>query len=211
MGLTPRADELIHDVKQCLRREVPELRDEPDIAQMTAENVAEHVVAIFFGVEHDIEPRRIEPPAADAERASAGSAREAGHSDAARFPARAGPRPRPAARRAITAHQRCRTDQRGDTQADRTGDEYMDRTSETGVLAFQDERDRQVQWRLSVVNEASVRVGTTLDIARTAQELADLATERFADAVTIAPSTRLPETSLPRRAHSWSAGSPSGR
>ncbi|MFF8029072.1 hypothetical protein ACFZDJ_50080 [Streptomyces sp. NPDC007896] len=53
MGLTPRADELIHDVKQCLRREVPELRDEPDIAQMTAENVAEHVVAIFFGVEHE--------------------------------------------------------------------------------------------------------------------------------------------------------------
>ncbi|MFE5028653.1 hypothetical protein ACFRAO_36510 [Streptomyces sp. NPDC056656] len=53
----------------------------------------------------------------------------------------------------------------------------MDRTSETGVLPFQEERDRRVQWRLSVVNEASVRVGTTLDIARTAQELADLATE----------------------------------
>lgn len=61
----------------------------------------------------------------------------------------------------------------------------MDRTSETGVLAFQEERDRRVQWRLSVVNEAGVRVGTTLDIARTAQELADLATEHLADAVTV--------------------------
>lgn len=36
---------------------------------------------------------------------------------------------------------------------------------------------RQVQWRLSAVNEASVRVGTTLDIALTAEELADLATD----------------------------------
>lgn len=62
---------------------------------------------------------------------------------------------------------------------------YVDRLSEQGVAAYQEERDLRLQWRLSMVNEAGVRIGTTLDIARTAQELADLATERFADLVTV--------------------------
>ncbi|MGW0824468.1 SpoIIE family protein phosphatase [Streptomyces sp. NPDC002845] len=39
--------------------------------------------------------------------------------------------------------------------------------------------------RLSVVNEASVRVGTTLDVTRTAQELADIGVEGFADFVIV--------------------------
>ncbi|MEU0398479.1 SpoIIE family protein phosphatase [Streptomyces sp. NPDC006208] len=184
--LSPRADELIHDVEQCLRREVPELWDEPDIARMTGENVAEHVVALLFGIEHDIEPRRIDPPAADAERA--------------RRLAQRG-KPVTAMLRAFRLAQsrildrlleelpRLTSDAEPISAATRKlialATEYTDRTSEAGVLAFQEERDRQVQWRLSVVNEASVRVGTTLDIARTAQELADFATEHFADAVTV--------------------------
>ncbi|MFE0450262.1 SpoIIE family protein phosphatase [Streptomyces sp. NPDC058914] len=184
--LSPRADELIHDVEQCLRREVPELWDEPDIAQMTAENVAEHVIAILSGIEHGIEPRRIDPPAADAERA--------------RRLAQRG-KPVTAMLRAFRLGQSLILDRLLEELPRLTSDaepigaatrklialatEYTDRTSETGVLAFQEERDRQVQWRLSVVNEASVRVGTTLDIARTAQELADLAIEHFADAVTV--------------------------
>ncbi|MHA5054899.1 ATP-binding SpoIIE family protein phosphatase [Streptomyces sp. SD15] len=184
--LSPRADELIHDVEQCLRREVPELWDEPDIAQMTAENIAEHVRAILFGIEHGIGPRRIDPPAADAERA--------------RRLAQRG-KPVTAMLRAFPLSQGRILDRLLEELPRLTSDaelinaatrklialmtEYVDRTSETGVLAFQEERDRRVQWRLSVVNEASVRVGTTLDIARTAQELADLATEHFADAVTV--------------------------
>ncbi|WP_369394124.1 HAD-IA family hydrolase [Streptomyces sp. CG1] len=43
-------------------------------------------------------------------------------------------------------------------------------------------RSRQ---RLSIVNAASVRIGSTLDVTRTAQELADLATEHFADFVSV--------------------------
>ncbi|MFF4347049.1 SpoIIE family protein phosphatase [Streptomyces sp. NPDC001530] len=184
--LSPRADELIHDVEQCLRREVPELWDEPDIAQMTAENVAEHVAALLSGIEHGIEPRRIDPPAADAERA--------------RRLAQRG-KPVTAMLRAFRLAQGLVLDRLLEELPRLTSDaepinaatrelialatEYMDRISETGVLAFQEERDRRVQWRLSVVNEASVRVGTTLDIARTAQELADLAIEHFADAVTV--------------------------
>ncbi|MFI6491688.1 SpoIIE family protein phosphatase [Streptomyces sp. NPDC050564] len=153
---------------------------------MTGENVAEHVVALLFGIEHGIEPRRIDPPAADAERA--------------RRLAQRG-KPVTAMLRAFRLAQgrvldrlleellRLSSDAEPINAATRKlialATEYMDRISETGVLAFQEERDRRVQWRLSVVNEASVRVGTTLDIARTAQELADLATDHFADAVTV--------------------------
>lgn len=62
---------------------------------------------------------------------------------------------------------------------------YVDDASEQGVTAFQEERDRRLRWRLSLVNEAGLRIGTTLDIARTAQELADLALDHFADLVTV--------------------------
>ena len=62
---------------------------------------------------------------------------------------------------------------------------YVDRMSEHGVAAYQEERDHRLQGRLSIVNEASMRIGTTLDISRTTQELADVATERFADLVTV--------------------------
>ncbi|WP_406102805.1 SpoIIE family protein phosphatase [Streptomyces sp. NBC_01003] len=184
--LSPRADELIHDVEQCLRREVPELWDEPDIAQMTRENVAEHVIALLFGIEHGIEPRRIDQPAADAERARRLAQRGK--------PVTAMLRAFPLAHgrildRLLEVLPRLTSDAESINAATRKlialSIAYMDRTSETGVLAFQEERDRRVQWRLSVVNEASARVGTTLDIARTAQELADLATEHFADAVSV--------------------------
>ncbi|MFF3561278.1 SpoIIE family protein phosphatase [Streptomyces sp. NPDC002574] len=39
--------------------------------------------------------------------------------------------------------------------------------------------------RLDIVNEASTRIGTTLDVTRTAQELADIAVRRFADMVSV--------------------------
>ncbi|WP_328919744.1 SpoIIE family protein phosphatase [Streptomyces sp. NBC_00208] len=184
--LSPRADELIRDVEQCLRREVPELWDEPDIAQMTRENVAEHVIALLFGIEHGVEPRRIAQPAADAERARRLAQRGK--------PVTAMMRSAPLAHgrvldRLLEELPRLSNDAESINAAARKlialSIQYMDRTSETGVLAFQEERDRRVQWRLSVVNEAGVRVGTTLDIARTAQELADLATEHLADAVTV--------------------------
>ncbi|WP_137990998.1 SpoIIE family protein phosphatase [Streptomyces vilmorinianum] len=39
--------------------------------------------------------------------------------------------------------------------------------------------------RLALLSEASIRIGSTLELERTAQELADLAVPRFADAVTV--------------------------
>ncbi|WP_260860298.1 hypothetical protein [Streptomyces cupreus] len=67
--LAPRADELIADVTRRLRREVPELWSAPDLARMTSENIAEHVVGVLAGLELGIEPSDIEPPPADADRA----------------------------------------------------------------------------------------------------------------------------------------------
>ncbi|MEU1511047.1 SpoIIE family protein phosphatase [Streptomyces sp. NPDC005811] len=59
--------------------------------------------------------------------------------------------------------------------------------SVTGVCYMvQDVTDRWTARRLlSLVNEAGTRVGTTLDVLRTAQELADFAVPRFADFVVV--------------------------
>ncbi|MEU1107002.1 SpoIIE family protein phosphatase [Streptomyces tibetensis] len=43
----------------------------------------------------------------------------------------------------------------------------------------------QARQRLALLNEASVRIGSTLDLVRTAQELADVAVPRLADFVTV--------------------------
>ncbi|MFB6846611.1 SpoIIE family protein phosphatase [Streptomyces sp. NPDC056373] len=44
---------------------------------------------------------------------------------------------------------------------------------------------QQARQRLALLNEASLRIGTTLDLVRTAQELADVAVPRLADFVTV--------------------------
>ncbi|MFF8883570.1 ATP-binding SpoIIE family protein phosphatase [Streptomyces flaveolus] len=63
--------------------------------------------------------------------------------------------------------------------------DYIDHTSEQAVMAFQRARDDRLQKRLMVVNEASQRIGTSLDIGRTAQELAEVGTAHLADFVTV--------------------------
>lgn len=65
------------------------------------------------------------------------------------------------------------------------GFEYADRTAEQAVAAYQRERDRWLQRRLTVINEAGTRIGTTLDTTRTAQELADVGADHLADLVTV--------------------------
>jgi PAS domain S-box-containing protein len=54
------------------------------------------------------------------------------------------------------------------------------------LLSAHDMTEQQsARERLALLNEASVRIGSTLDLVRTAQELADVAVPRFADFVTI--------------------------
>ncbi|MGW4912729.1 ATP-binding SpoIIE family protein phosphatase [Streptomyces sp. NPDC004270] len=184
--LGSRADELIAEVERCLRRELPELWEDPDTARMASENVAEHVVGALFGLEYGIEPSQIEPPPADAERAR----RLARHGTPLSTMLRAFRLGQGVVLdRLLEEMPRFSSDAKLISAAARkliaTATGYVDRTSEQGVAAFQEERDRRLQWRLSMVNAASMRIGTTLDIARTTQELTELATEHFADLVTV--------------------------
>ncbi|MCX4515368.1 hypothetical protein OHA27_34635 [Streptomyces sp. NBC_01619] len=153
---------------------------------MTSENITEHIVGILAGLEHAIEPSRIDPPVADVERARRLARRG--------IPVSAVLRAHRLAQgialdRLLEKLPRLTSDPElisaGARQLIATMTGYMDRTSEQGVVAFQEERDRRLRWRLTVVNEAGMRIGTTLDIARTTQELADVATEHFADLVTV--------------------------
>ncbi|MDX3616883.1 SpoIIE family protein phosphatase [Streptomyces europaeiscabiei] len=182
--LAPRADELIAEVEQCLRREMPELWERPDAR--VSDSVAEHVVAVLSALRHGVDPGGIQVPATEVERVR----RVARHGI-----------PVSAVLRAFRLAQGILLDRLLEEMARRTDDAaliseatrsliatatgYVDRTSEQGVVAYEEERDRRLRWRLSMVNEASMRIGTTLDIARTTQELADFATEHFADLVTV--------------------------
>jgi serine phosphatase RsbU (regulator of sigma subunit) len=65
------------------------------------------------------------------------------------------------------------------------GFDYVDRSSEEVVAAYQEERDHLLQRRLALTDRASKRIGTTLDISRTAEELTEVCTEDFADFVTV--------------------------
>ncbi|MFE7763896.1 SpoIIE family protein phosphatase [Streptomyces sp. NPDC057438] len=182
--LVPRADELTAEVEWCLRRELPELWEHPDA--MASDNVAEHVMAVLSALRYGVDPGGIEVPDSELERVR-------------RF-ARHGV-PVSAVLRAFRLGQAILLDHLLEEMVRRTDDAaligeatrsliatatgYVDRTSEQGVVAYEEERDRRLRWRLSMVNEASMRIGTTLDITRTAQELADFATEHFADLVTV--------------------------
>ncbi|MET9018044.1 ATP-binding SpoIIE family protein phosphatase [Streptomyces olivaceoviridis] len=66
-----------------------------------------------------------------------------------------------------------------------TGFDYIDRASQQIVAAYQAERNDWLQRRLNLTDAASRRIGTTLNIARTAQELAEVGAEDFADLVTV--------------------------
>ncbi|MFF2518632.1 SpoIIE family protein phosphatase [Streptomyces sp. NPDC058086] len=184
LGLS--ADRLIADVERCLRREVPELSQDPDIARMTSENIAEHIGAALAGLEQGIELSRIDPPVDDVERARRLSRRG--------IPLSAMLRAHRLAQgialdRLLEELPRLTSDAELISAAARklsaTTTGYVDRTSEQGVTAFQEERDLRLRWRLAMVNEAGMRIGTTLDISRTTRELADLATEHFADLATV--------------------------
>ncbi|MET9384779.1 SpoIIE family protein phosphatase [Streptomyces sp. NPDC002928] len=54
-----------------------------------------------------------------------------------------------------------------------------------GTAAFDSSEQRSARQRLALLNEAGSRIGTTLNVTRTAQELADLAVPRIADFVSV--------------------------
>jgi serine phosphatase RsbU (regulator of sigma subunit) len=185
-ALGAKADELIHDVEQCLRQRVPELWEHPEIARLELENVDEHVVAVLSGLEHGIEPARFQLPVADAER----TRRLARYGTPVSVLLRASRLGQTVmADRLLQEMPRYTSDVGLISAASRiltaTMAGYVDRLAEFGVLGYQEEQERRLRWRLSTVNEAGMRVGTTLDVGRTTEELANLAVEHFADLVTV--------------------------
>ncbi|MGW0948682.1 ATP-binding SpoIIE family protein phosphatase [Streptomyces sp. NPDC002623] len=181
-----RADRLIHDVEQALRRDVPDIWEDPDIARLMAESVAEHILVALAALEEGVEPSLLSTSAIDLERTRRVARRGSPLSVMLRsFRLGQGV----VLDRLLAELPKLTDDAELVSTAARqlvaTATGYVDRLSEQGVATYQEERDRRLRWRLSIVNDASMRIGTTLDIVRTTQELADLATEYFADLVTV--------------------------
>ncbi|MDQ0994269.1 SpoIIE family protein phosphatase [Streptomyces sp. V3I7] len=182
----PRASESVDVVLRRMRDELPELWECDDIAALALEDTAGHISAFLDALEYDLDAADFEAPA-DALEVARGFARSG-------VPIS----------RLLRAYRLAHVGllQELQTEAARLTDdwellhavtssliarafEYVDRGAEDVVAAYEGERDRLVQRRLLVTNEASRRIGTTLDTARTAQELADAGSDGFADLVTV--------------------------
>ncbi|MCZ0985967.1 SpoIIE family protein phosphatase [Streptomyces diastatochromogenes] len=178
----PRTDHVADVVLRRLRGEFPELWKYEDIAAVAPAGLSEHVVAalVFLARGRDLTEVRTPPAAIEfacrlAEHGvpisellrvyrivHAGLLHEL-YAEAAR----------------VTDSQELLSQTTVTLSA--LAFEYVDRTSDQAVAAYQRARDRCLQRRLIVINEAGTRIGTTLDIAVTAQELADVGTDHFAD------------------------------
>ncbi|MEU1404857.1 SpoIIE family protein phosphatase [Streptomyces sp. NPDC005728] len=184
--LRPRASQSVDVLLQRMRSELPELWQYEDIAALAVQETALHVATFLDVLEHGLDLTEVRAPS---------EALEVGR----RF-----------ARRGVPIGSLLRAYRLGHmsllqliqqeaarltsdpllvneatTRLIATAFAYVDRGSEQVVAAYQEERDRRLQRRLMVTNEASRRIGTTLDTARTAQELADVGTDDFADLVTV--------------------------
>ncbi|WP_086827079.1 SpoIIE family protein phosphatase [Streptomyces sp. NRRL B-24572] len=184
--LRPQVRKLAGLLLQRLNSELPELSEEADIAALNLEETAQHITAFLDLLENR--------PDASASKAPP-IALEVG---------------RLYARRGIPVSRLLRGYRIGhlsllellQAEASRLTDDwhmihlasmrlvtigfdYVDRSSEEVVAAYQEERDRLLQRRLALTNRASKRIGTTLDVTRTAEELTEFCTEDFADLVTV--------------------------
>ncbi|MGW6404655.1 ATP-binding SpoIIE family protein phosphatase [Streptomyces sp. NPDC055134] len=184
--LRPRVNESAGVMVRRMRRDLPELWEYEDLAAFALAETAGHVTAFLDVLEHGLGATEIETPPAALEVAR-------------RF-----------ARSGVPVSKLLRAYRRGhmtllqQIQAEATrlssdwelinaagtrlvemAFEYVDRGSQQVVAAYQEERDRRLQRRLTLINEASRLIGTTLDIGRTAEELAEVCTDEFADLVAI--------------------------
>ncbi|WP_327420484.1 SpoIIE family protein phosphatase [Streptomyces sp. NBC_01230] len=184
--LRPRTNESGEALLQRMRSELPELSQYEDIGALAPEELAGHVAAFLDVLEHGLDASEVAAPPQSLEIARSFArngvpistllyAYRLGHVGLleliqAEVPRLTGdPELINAAAMRLTA----------------AGFAYVDRSSADVVAAYQEERDGRLQRRLRLTNEASRRIGTTLDIGRTAQELADVGTDDFAGLVTV--------------------------
>ncbi|MDT9700247.1 SpoIIE family protein phosphatase [Streptomyces sp. P17] len=185
-GLEPRADQLVDVVLQRLRRELPELWQYEDIAALAPVTVSEHVAAILDVLEHRVDMAEVTTPPGGIEFAR----RLAKHGVQISVLLRVYRLAHAGLLRLFQEENDPLTEapeliNAATITLSTVGFEFIDRTAEGAVAAYQRERDRWLQRRLIMINEASTRIGTTLDTTRTAEELADVGTDHFADLVTV--------------------------
>ncbi|MFE5655539.1 SpoIIE family protein phosphatase [Streptomyces sp. NPDC056517] len=184
--LRPRSDQWAGLLMEQTRGELPELWQRADLAQRALSETADHVTAFLDALEHGRDVTEAQAPPAALELA--------------RGFAEAGVPLSTLLRTYRLGHvgllqllqdevTRFTDDQRLANAATlrliKTGFAYVDQSSEQVVAAYQEVRDRRVQRRLMITNEASRRIGTTLDTVRTAEELAEVGADGFADLATV--------------------------
>ncbi|WP_406335831.1 SpoIIE family protein phosphatase [Streptomyces sp. NBC_00203] len=184
--LQPRSDQLTEVVLQRLRSELPEVWRYEDIAAVAPAGLSEHVDTVLDLLERDRELSEVTTPPAAIDFASRLAEHGVQISELLRvyrlvhagllhllYEETGRLTKDPELINAVTV------------ELSAMAFEYVDRTSQQAVAAYQKARDRWLQRRLITIVEAGTRIGTTLDTARTAQELADVGTDHFADLVTV--------------------------
>ncbi|MCT4353341.1 SpoIIE family protein phosphatase [Streptomyces sp. Je 1-79] len=182
----PRSNQWAGLLMQRMRGELPELWEDEDLARVALSETVDHVTAFLDGLEHNRDVTRAElPPAALelARRFAEGGvpistllrAYRLGHVTLLELLQEEAAR--------LTDDRQLTND--AILRLIATAFAYVDHGSEQVVTAYQEVRGRRMQRRLFLANEASRRIGTTLDTARTARELAEVGVDHFADLVTV--------------------------
>ncbi|MFC4502556.1 MULTISPECIES: ATP-binding SpoIIE family protein phosphatase [Streptomyces] len=185
-GLAPRADQLADVVLQHLLGELPEVWKYEDIAAQAPVGLSEHVAASLDFLERGLDMTEARTPPGAIEFACLLAEHGVPISQLLRVNrlVHASLLDQFYAEIARTAGSQELINAATVTLSGMAF-EYVDRTSEQTVAAYQRARDRWLQRRLLVINEAGTRIGTTLDTTRTAQELADVGADHLADLVTV--------------------------
>lgn len=185
-GLKSREDQPVHALVQRFRSEIPALWEDEDTAALASITIGDHITRWLDLLEYGFDVTEITAPPSGIEFARL-FAQRGGRMSELLHAYRLGL----ATTLQWTLEEMTRLAKNSDLisaaaiKASAMCFEFNDHVSKQAVATYQEERDRRLQWRLSVVNEASARIGTTLDTTRTAQELADVGTDHFADLVTV--------------------------
>ncbi|MFI8794132.1 SpoIIE family protein phosphatase [Streptomyces sp. NPDC055105] len=185
-GLEPRSDHLVEVVTERLRGELPEVWKYEDIAALAPVVLSEHVDIVLDFFERGPESSKVTTPPAAIDFARRLAEHGVQISDLLRL------------HRLVHAYLlHLLYEETGRLTKDpelinavtitlsTLAFEYADHTAQQAVAAYQKARDSWLQRRLFTIIEAGMRIGTTLDTARTAQELADVGADHFADLVTV--------------------------
>ncbi|KOG14005.1 MULTISPECIES: ATP-binding SpoIIE family protein phosphatase [Streptomyces] len=184
--LRPQSSRSVEVILERVSEKLPELWEHEDLAAIVLTDTAAHVTAFLDVLEHGLDASQADAPDGALELAGL------------------------FARRGLSLSSLLRAYRIGQlsflqllqTEAPRLTDDaellnaaamrmteaaftYVDRSSEQVVGAYHEERDRRLRRHLVVSSEAGRRIGSTLDIVRTAEELAAVGIEDFADAVTV--------------------------